>query len=100
MWPLFMVHYDLPPTKRYKFKYLTLMGLYFGTGKANMNMFLKPICSDLQAYSAIPLIINNISVKTFLLSTLCDLPAKALVLKSKKFNGQCGCHSCEQIGNT
>lgn len=39
-------------------------------------------------------------IKVAIIVMSCDLPARALVLNMKQFNGQHGCHLCEDEGCT
>ena len=38
-------------------------------------------------------------IKAAIVTVSCDLPARAMVLNMKQFNGQHGCHLCEDEGN-
>lgn len=40
------------------------------------------------------------SFKAAMVALSCDLPARALLLNMKQFNGQHGCHLCEDPGKT
>eukprot|EP00734_Pompholyxophrys_sp_LG126_P000381 Pompholyxophrys_sp_v1_NODE_149_length_1514_cov_98.132968.p1 type:complete len:367 gc:universal NODE_149_length_1514_cov_98.132968:336-1436(+) len=99
-WPLFSVFYDLPPTERYKFKNIALAGMWFGNDKPNMNLFLKACIEDIKASQITPPIgiEKESSMKLFLVTISADLPAKALLLNSLQFNGEHGCHICEEEG--
>eukprot|EP00734_Pompholyxophrys_sp_LG126_P000182 Pompholyxophrys_sp_v1_NODE_31_length_3649_cov_4.542571.p1 type:complete len:426 gc:universal NODE_31_length_3649_cov_4.542571:2515-1238(-) len=99
-WPLFALFYDLPPTKRYKFKNIALAGMWFGHDKPNMNLFLQPCVDDINNSESAPLLIANEAtpLKLFVITISADLPAKALLLNSHQYNGVCGCHQCEEEG--
>lgn len=40
------------------------------------------------------------TVKVALIAISCDLPARAIVLNMRQFNGRHGCHLCEDEGKT
>lgn len=43
---------------------------------------------------------GSVMVKAAIVAMSCDLPARAIVLNMKQFNGQHGCHLCEDEGAT
>eukprot|EP00734_Pompholyxophrys_sp_LG126_P000128 Pompholyxophrys_sp_v1_NODE_13_length_4899_cov_11.419162.p1 type:complete len:182 gc:universal NODE_13_length_4899_cov_11.419162:2949-3494(+) len=98
LWPLLMVVYDLPPEERCKFKNMSILGLYFGTEKPDINEYLKPVIECIRKSQSGQMIINGearrLSVSTF----AADLPAKAIFLNSLQYNGAFGCHNCLQEG--
>ena len=104
IWPLYFVINELPVHKRWCKHNVILGGLWFGPQKPNMLTFLKPFTesfSDLhtngvEVYS--PDISDNFVCRAMLLCGSCDLPAKAIVLNMKQYNGEYGCSHCLQSG--
>eukprot|EP00734_Pompholyxophrys_sp_LG126_P000497 Pompholyxophrys_sp_v1_NODE_233_length_1021_cov_17.448240.p2 type:complete len:128 gc:universal NODE_233_length_1021_cov_17.448240:632-1015(+) len=93
-----MVIYDLPPEVRYKFKNISIVGLYFGSEKPNMNEYLKNIVTQLLQSQNGEMYVNGEARNISLLTFSADLPAKAIVLNSLQYNGSYGCHTCLEEG--
>lgn len=102
---------------------LLLAGLWYGQEKPTMTTFLAPFMQEMNhlssqgknkksltilysAPNAFPKLaglqvdspIGSITAKARLLMCSLDLPAKAIVLNTKQFNGQHGCSYCEDEG--
>ena len=97
-------------------------GLWHGSIKPDMSLFLKPLAKSLQklategihildcvkfSYTLLYMCIGinivsyqstQINCKAILLCCTCDLPAKAAVLNCIQFNGFYGCPRCTQKG--
>ena len=93
---------ELPPQERYKFDNILLTGLWYGKSKPNVPVFLKHFVNELSDLAngtdfeddtgqPIPSVCRIQSIVP-------DLPAKALFLNIKQFNGQFGCSTCKHPG--
>lgn len=92
---------------------MLLCGLWWSKEKPTMNMFMKPLVDQanelyqkgeivytLRHYNNIFRITENETIKVAIVAMSCDLPARAMVLNMKQFNGRSGCHLCEDEGAT
>lgn len=101
---------------------MILCGLWCSASKPTMNFFLKPLIESanklyhngmyftvLMLYMYVSHITIGIEVcissckriiKAAIVIMSCDLPARALVLNMRQFNGRNGCHLCEDTGAT
>ncbi len=103
IWPLFFVINELPYTLRMKMKNSILAGLWFGSGKPNMQVFLRPFSNVLRKMETEGVawhVERSFTAKVVLIAGTCDLPAKSLVQNFKQFNGFYGCGKCLQPGST
>ena len=102
LWPVSFVILNLPPAVRMNSENIVLPGFWIGS-KPPMKYLLGPIVENLNALSS-----SGLEIKTSTTS-LCivyfklvlatfDLPAKAVVLNAKQFNGKNGCSVCENPG--
>lgn len=104
IWPLYLVINELPYNLRMLKENTLFGGLWFGEIKANMQLFLKPLFSELSNLATngiqinCPFYQNPFVCKVILLAGTCDLPAKCLVLNTIQFNGNFGCNKCLQPG--
>ena len=91
--------WNYPPQERYKFDNILLTGLWYGKSKPNVPVFLKHFVNELSDLAngtdfeddtgqPIPSVCRIQSIVP-------DLPAKALFLNIKQFNGQFGCSTCK-----
>jgi len=81
---------------------IILCGLYVGPSKPKMKLRFEPIIKRMEAMSGVGISINTPDgLKTirakFVFGTF-DLPAKALVLCAKQYNGEFGCSVCLHPG--
>ena len=95
IWPLMCFLVELPPQERYKFDNILLTGLWYGKSKPNVPVFPKHFVNELSDLAngtdfeddtgqPIPSVCRIQSIVP-------DLPAKALFLNIKQFNGQFVC---------
>ncbi|KAE8739815.1 hypothetical protein FOCC_FOCC014683, partial [Frankliniella occidentalis] len=103
IWPVFLSINELPPWLRFKKEYILLGGLWFGRGKPDSNLFLKPLFDELNLLKNGVLFnvagfVNQILYKAGLLAGTCDAPAKACFLVLTNFNGLFGCPKCLSRG--
>lgn len=104
IWPLYFVINELPVHKRWCTHNVILGRLWFGPQKPNMLTFLKPFTESIsnlqtngvEVYS--PDTSSNFVCRAMLLCGSCYLPAKAVVLNMKQYNGEYGCSHCLQSG--
>lgn len=102
VWPIFLMVNELPYKMRVSREYMLLAGLWCGSSKPQMNMFLSPLHASLQKLSrGVDVFRNNALtvVKGFLLSISCDLPARSAVLNMNCHNGESACIKCFQTGS-
>ena len=104
IWPLYFVINELPFHKRWCTHNVILGGLWFGPKKPNMLTFLKPFAESISSLKTngvevyLPDTSRNFVYRAMLLCGTCDLPAKAVVLNMKQYNGEYGCSHCLQTG--
>ncbi|KAE8741326.1 hypothetical protein FOCC_FOCC013147 [Frankliniella occidentalis] len=99
VWPFYLAINELPPTLRLKKENMLLGGLWFGTGKFDPNLFLKPIYDELIKLRAgfdvsVSSCTDLIKLHVGLLCGTCDIPAKASFLYHTAHNGLYGCLKC------
>ena len=106
LWPVYLIVNELPFKLHKLRENIIIAGLWFGENKPNMNIFLKPIMTELLALEhngievMVPAQESPFICKAILLAGTCDLPAKCLVLNCMQFNGECGCSKCLDPGVT
>ena len=100
--PLICFLVELPPQERYKFENILLTGLWYGKSKPHVPLFSKHYTSKL-FNMANGSNCNNETCE--LVSSVCriqsvvpHLPAKALLLNIKQYNGKFGCSMCKHPG--
>lgn len=103
VWPFFLSINELPPSMRHKKEFMLLGGLWFGAGKFDPNLFLKPIYEELSKLKngidfKIPSVINTVKYNVALLCGTCDTPAKSTFFCHTAFNGLYGCLKCLSRG--
>lgn len=99
VWPFFLSVNELPPNMRHKKEFMLLGGLWFGTGKFDPNLFLKPIYEELSKLKngfefKIPSLMHTVKYNVALLCGTCDTPAKSTFFCHTAFNGLFGCLKC------
>ena len=106
LWPLYLVINELPPKKRFSKDNMILAGLWFGSSKPAMWVYLKPFHSALIRMERDGTIVESpdkpgiLNIRAILLCGTCDLPAKACVCNTVQYNGLFGCFKCLQPGCT
>jgi len=106
LWPLYLVINELPPKKRFSKDNMILAGLWFGSSKPAMWIYLKPFHSALRMLEKDGTTVESpdkpgtLYIKAILLCGTCDLPAKACVCNTVQYNGLFGCFKCLQPGCT
>ena len=102
IWPVYLVILNLPPSIRMNSENTILCGLWIGPSKPDMNILLSPISKYLRQLSTRGVKIKTTSGEYNILGKLVmsvfDLPAKAIVLNSKQYNGKYGCSVCLHPG--
>lgn len=102
LWPVYLIINEIPRQERFLKKNMLLWGIWQGTGKPNMTVFLKSLVLDLQKLytEGINLEIEGeeISCKVMLLVGTMDLPARAGVLHMTQYNGEYSCIFCMHPG--
>ena len=85
---------------------MILAGLWFGSSKPAMWVYLKPFHSALSRLERDGTIVESpdkpgiLNIRAILLCGTCDLPAKACVCNTVQYNGLFGCFKCLQPGCT
>ena len=85
---------------------MILAGLWFGSSKPAMWVYLKPFHSALIRMERDGTIVESpdkpgiLNIRAILLCGTCDLPAKACVCNTVQYNGLFGCFKCLQPGCT
>lgn len=102
-WPFYLVINELPYTDRFKKENLISAAMWFGEEKPSANIFLLPLYDELlQLKNGIDFEIpgqdDPINVKGLVICGTCDLPAKALFLNMKQYNGYFRCQKLNQRG--
>lgn len=102
IWPIFLLINELPYKMRKSRKYMILAGLWCGSAKPSMNIFLDPMCktfNDLEKGVEVTTFSKaTVLVQGFLLAISCDLPARSTVLNINQHNGEGCCIKCLQMG--
>lgn len=104
IWPLYYVINELPYVKRVRKENIILAGLWFGSVKPKVNLFLDPFHTSLQEFEQVGHQLNvpdqerPVLVKGKLLCGTCDLQAKAIFLRMKSYNAYFGCAKCKSRG--
>ena len=93
---------ELPPQERCKFENILLTGLWYGKSKPHVPLFLKHYTSKLFNMANGSNCNNEtcelVSSVFRILSVVPHLPAKALLLNIKQYNGKFGCSMCKHPG--
>ena len=102
IWPLMCFLVELPPQERYKFDNILLTGLWYGKSKPNVPVSPKHFVNELSDLANGTDFEDDtgqpIASVCRIQSIVPDLPAKALFLNIKQFNGQFVCSTCEHSG--
>lgn len=82
---------------------MLLAGLWFGKGKFDPNLMLKPIWEELEVLKKgisfiVPSLPSPVNFKCALLCGTCDTPAKSMFFWHIAFNGHYGCLKCLSKG--
>lgn len=100
IWPFYLSINKLPYIYRTRKENLLLAGLWFGPKKPRPQIFLKNISDELNELENdginihVPGNVQRIHVHAKVICGTCDLPAKALFLNMKQYNGMNGCQTC------
>uniref|UniRef100_A0ABD2XQ09 Uncharacterized protein n=1 Tax=Trichogramma kaykai TaxID=54128 RepID=A0ABD2XQ09_9HYME len=100
VWPVYLMINELPYQDRKQKKNNIVAGLWCGTSKPLVHLFISPFEQGLQQlYSGVNFQVPNepgiVKVRGLIACGTCDLPAKALFLNIHQYNGKYGCPSCE-----
>uniref|UniRef100_A0A1Y1KSZ7 DUF4218 domain-containing protein n=1 Tax=Photinus pyralis TaxID=7054 RepID=A0A1Y1KSZ7_PHOPY len=94
-WPILGKIDNIPILKNIVF----VIGLYHGYAKPNdSNQFLDQFVNECVEFGANGLVICKKRFKCVISMIICDLPAKAFILKIKNHNGYSSCTKCTQEG--
>ena len=100
--PLYLVINELPPKKRFSKDNMILAGLWFGSSKPAMWVYLKPFQSALSRLERDGKVIESpyrpgiLNICAILLCGTCDLAANACICYNVHFNGSFCCFKCFQ----
>lgn len=100
IWPLYLMINELPYKLRIKKENMIIAGLWFGSHKPSVNMFLDAFRKDLKKlFRGVEVAVanerNTIRVRAQIIGGTCDLCAKAIFLNFQQFNGTFGCPHCK-----
>jgi hypothetical protein len=102
MWPVYFIINEIPPKERFLKKNMLLWGIWQGTGKPKMTMFLTPLVTDLLMLhnDGVNIVKNGTSylVKAKLIIVTMDLQARAYVTNMTQHNGEFSCLYCTASG--
>ena len=102
LWPVLLSITSLPPHLRMNKDYILLAGVWFGPQKPPPAILLTSPLEELQHLHAVGIDVNTPEgkkqIRVKLLLTVCDLPAKAMVLNQKQYNGFYSCNLCLDEG--
>ena len=102
LWPLYLVINELPHKKRFSKDNMILAGLWFGSSKPAMWVYLKPFHSALSRLERDGKVIESpyrpriLNICAILLCETCDLAANACICHNVHFNGSFCCFKCLQ----
>ena len=103
LWPVYFIILNLPPSIQSKSKNIILSGLWVGPAKLPIQHLFKPLTEQIDHLINSGLSINlpngSVTIKAKIVLSIFDLPAKALVLSCKQFNGKFGCTVCLHPGS-
>ena len=104
LWPIYLSVTNLPPHLRMHKDYILLAGLWYGPVKPNMEIILKPVLDEIDRLNylgiEVPTSDGTKRIRAMLLLSVFDLPAKALAVNMKQFNGRFGCLYCTHPGES
>jgi len=103
IWPVYLTINELSYKLRTRKENAILAGIWFGKKKPNPNLFLGPLerqLSSLKINGAVMVLPDNTNVliRGILLGAVADLPAKALFMRFKQYNGAFSCSNCMASG--
>lgn len=103
IWPLYLTINELKYSQRTKKENVVLAGIWFGKTKPNPNLFLQPISDSLSNLENDGTDVSlhngqNINVKAKLIGAVGDMPAKAIFMRLKHYNGAFSCFYCMAEG--
>lgn len=102
LWPVYLLINELPRRQRFLKKNMILWGVWQGTGKPRMSIFLKSLVKDLQDLykNGITLTIDDTQIccRAMMVVATMDLPARAAVLHMTQYNGEYSCIFCMDSG--
>ena len=104
LWPIYLCLTNLPPEMRMRKNNILLAGLWYGSVKPIMSIILKPVLESIAHLNLLGMqvktSVGNKHVRARLLLSVFDLPAKALAVNMKQFNGKYGCLYCTHPGKS
>ena len=100
MWPVYLLINEVPRNQRFRKKNMLLWGVWQGTGKPMMTVFLKELIKDLSILytEGFTFSVGNteITSRVMLIVATMDLQARAAVLKMTQHNGEFACVYCHE----
>lgn len=97
-WPIQVVCNFLPPYKRYHLPNILSVGFYYSNEKPDMLKFARPLAEELKSLESNGFIYKNRVFRVAVTHAVFDLPAKAMFLQMKQYNGYDACGFCLQAG--
>ena len=102
IWPILCIVNELPPAVRGD--YVLMAGLWYGSGKPNINVFLEPFIEDCTRLTIDGFDWTSTETGVSVHCTasavvgVCDAVARPLIQNFKQFNGHYGCGFCLDVG--
>ena len=104
LWPIYLALANLPPHLRMRKDFILLAGWWYGPIKPNMDLILHPVLEEIHYLQCTGFDLHVQGevkrIRAMLLCGIFDLPAKALAVNMKQFNGQYGCLDCTHPGRS
>lgn len=97
-WSIQVICNFLPPYQRYQLPNILSVGFYYNNEKPDMLKFFRPLAIELKSLESNGFIFKNQVFRVAVTHAVFDLPAKAMFLKMKQFNGYDACGFCFQAG--
>lgn len=102
LWPVYLIVNNLPPLIRTYSENVILCALWCGPGKPPVHDLLMPVMDMMKNLLTVGITMHTPdgmkTIRGKLMVGVFDLPAKAIVLNTKQFNGQYGCSTCLHPG--
>ena len=104
LWPICLSVTNLPPHLRMRKDFILLAGIWFGPTKPKMSVILEPILAEIMELNILGTEVETTggkkTIRTKLILSVFDLPAKCTAVNMKQFNGRYGCLYCNHPGES
>jgi hypothetical protein len=104
IWPVWAAVNELPPSLRFLRQHMLLLAIFYSKEKPVINMFLRPVIDDINMVYREGVVVHTPvgthTARAIIINCSVDLPARAILLNMKQWNGKYGCLYCESPGTT